>query len=87
MIQGYTDYAGVSLVASWGGATVLKDNVPATNLAGALNSQTFFSIDVPAGQDYIDFTMSGGTGNADLYIKKGAQPTTSVWDYRPTTAE
>jgi hypothetical protein len=31
----------------------------------------------------LDVNISGGTGDADLYIRYGAQPTTSNWDYRP----
>jgi serine protease len=27
--------------------------------------------------------MSGGPGDADLYVRYGAKPTTSRWDYRP----
>ena len=27
--------------------------------------------------------MSGGTGDADLYVKRGSQPTSSSYDYRP----
>jgi len=83
MVRGYSDYSGVTLVASWGNVTVLQDGVPVHNLAGALGSETFFRFDVPVGQTDITFEMSGGSGNADLYIKKGAQPTTSSYDFRP----
>jgi uncharacterized membrane protein len=86
MIRGYSDYAGVTLKASWGNVTVLQNNVPVKGLSGALDSETFYRIDVPAGQTNLEFVMSGGTGNADMYIKQGAKPTTSLWDYRPTTS-
>ena len=85
VVRGYADYAGVSLMATWGGATALQNNVPVNNLAGALGSQTFFSIDVPAGQDYVDFVMSGGTGNADMYIKKGFSQRPPVMTSDPPT--
>jgi hypothetical protein len=87
MIRGYSDYAGVTLKASWGNVTVLQNNVPVKGLSGALDSETFYSIDVPAGQTNLEFVMSGGTGNADMYIKQGAKPTTSDWDFRPTTPD
>ena len=29
------------------------------------------------------FTMSGGTGNADLYVRFGSPPRVNIWDYRP----
>jgi len=37
---------------------------------------------VPAG-DNIVATLSSGTPDADLYVRKGAVPTTSLWDCRP----
>ena len=86
MIRSYSDYSGVTLKASWGSVTVLQDEVPVSNLSGALNSETFFKIDVPAGQTNLLFTMSGGTGNADIYVKKDTKPTTSDWEYRQTTS-
>jgi hypothetical protein len=82
MIRGHSNYAGVTLKASWGNVTTLQDEVPVKGLAGALDSETFFKINVPAGQTNLLFTMSGDTGNAELYVKKGARPTTSDWDYR-----
>jgi len=84
MIRGYTDFAGITLKATYADVVLLQDEVPVTNLAGSLNSERFFKIEVPAGQDSITFAMSGGTGNADMYIRKGAKPTTATWDYRPT---
>jgi hypothetical protein len=86
MVRGYSDYAGVTLKASWsdGSVTILQDEVPVPNLSGSLGSEKFFQFDVPAGQDDLRFNMSGGSGNADMYIKKGAKPTISDYDFRPT---
>jgi hypothetical protein len=85
MMRGYSDYAGVTLKASWGDGSVmiLQDEVPVTNLSGSLGSERFFQIDVPGGQQYLEFKMYGGTGDADMYIKKGSRPTTSNYDLRP----
>ena len=66
-----------------GGVTTLTNNQTVTGLSGAINSFTNFKITVPAGQTQLKITMSGGTGDADLYVKRGAQPTLSVYDYRP----
>jgi hypothetical protein len=38
---------------------------------------------VPAGATGLKFVMSGGTGDADMYVKFGAQPTDTVYDCRP----
>jgi serine protease len=53
------------------------------DLAAAEGSAKSFSLDVPAGATGLRFEISGGTGDADLYIKRGSQPTTSSYDFRP----
>jgi len=85
MINGFTAYTGVTLVATYGAdsTTALGNNVPVTGLAGATGAQTFFKLTVPSGQTRVVFTLSGGTGDADLYVKAGARPTTSTFDCRP----
>ncbi len=45
-----------------------------SGLNRARQSATFFSIDVPAGQT-LDISISGGTGDPDLYVRKGIAPT------------
>jgi vibriolysin len=66
-----------------GGDTVLTNGVPVSGLSGATGSQAFFKIDVPAGQSTLTITISGGTGDADLYVRFGAKPTTSTFTCRP----
>jgi vibriolysin len=63
--------------------TVLSNGVPLSGLSGATGSQSFFKIDVPAGQSSLTITISGGTGDVDLYTKSGARPTLSTYDCRP----
>lgn len=53
------------------------------NLSGAQNSQQEFSLEVPAGATGLSFNISGGTGDADLYVKFGSAPTLSSYDCRP----
>src|SRR5690606_23035680 len=43
----------------------------------------FYTIEVPEGASKLEIQMSGGTGDADLYVRYGAEPTVSDWDYRP----
>ena len=38
---------------------------------------------VPAGATDLNFAMSGGSGDADLYVRFGSAPTTSNYDCRP----
>lgn len=66
-----------------GGGGTLSKGVAETGLSGGTGSETFFTIDVPAGASNLTFTMSGGSGDADLYVRFGSAPTTSTYDCRP----
>ncbi len=87
LVYGYAPYSGVSLTGSYttggGGGTALSNGVPVTNLSGAQGSSQRFTLSVPAGSGNLKFVMSGGSGDADLYVKFGAAPTTSSYDCRP----
>ncbi len=63
--------------------TLLQNGVAVPALAGAQGAELHFSLDVPAGATGLSFQISGGSGDADLYVKFGGPPTTSSWDYRP----
>jgi vibriolysin len=66
-----------------GGGNVLQNGVPVTNLSGATNAQRGFTINVPAGATNLKFAMSGGSGDADLYVRFGSAPTLTTFDCRP----
>lgn len=55
----------------------LANGVPVA-VAGAAGSQTYYSLVVPAGATQVSFVMQGGTGDADLYVKFGEAPTSSI---------
>ena len=93
MVRAYSAFSGVELVASFtdGGSTPpppppsdgsLENGVPVTGLSGAAGNKQYFIVHVPAGTSKLYFNMSGGTGDADLYVKKGADPTTTSYDKR-----
>jgi pseudolysin/vibriolysin len=42
-----------------------------------------YTIVVPAGKTSVVFTISGGTGDADMYVRLGAAPTTTTYSCRP----
>ncbi|KIO37447.1 S8 family serine peptidase [Shewanella sp. cp20] len=65
------------------GSNVLGNGVAKTNLTGVKGDELHFSIEVPAGASDLNFAMSGGTGDADLYMQYGAAPTLSSYDCRP----
>ncbi|MEG1679529.1 MAG: proprotein convertase P-domain-containing protein, partial [Stenotrophomonas sp.] len=65
------------------GGTVLNNGVPITGLAGAASSTQYFTVQVPAGASNLVIASSGGSGDADMYVRAGSQPTTSTYDCRP----
>jgi hypothetical protein len=82
---GKSHSTSVSLVVTTsggGGVTTLTSGTPVTSLSGALSSWQYFKITVPSGQTSLAITTSGGTGDEDIYVKLGAQPTSTVYDYR-----
>lgn len=53
------------------------------NLSGDANSQTFYSIEVPEGARILWVDIRGVTGDADLFLKQGQQPSVDDFDYAP----
>ncbi len=63
--------------------TALQNGVPVDNLSGASGDELEYKLDVPSGASNLSFVMSGGSGDADLYVKFGSKPSTSSYDCRP----
>ncbi|MBO2641477.1 S8 family peptidase [Shewanella algae] len=87
MLQGYSAYSGATLTATHNagggcGSDCLQNGVPKSNLSGSAGSEQHFTIQVPAGVS-LNIATSGGSGDADLYVRAGAAPSTSVYDCRP----
>lgn len=60
--------------------TTLTSGVPVTGISLATNASRVFSIVVPAGRTTLTFKLSGGSGDGDVYVKRGSTPTTSSYD-------
>ncbi len=70
--------------------TVLANGVAVTPITSAQGESRLYTLVVPAGKTSLVFTTSGGSGDADLYVKRGSAPTTDAYDCAsggPTTAE
>ncbi len=61
----------------------LQNAVAKTNLSGTRGSERRYTMVVPTGATGLSFQISGGTGDADLYVRFGAAPTTALYDCRP----
>lgn len=64
----------------------LQNGVPVTGVAGAAGSTQRWTFTVPAGARNLVIAISGGSGDADLYVRRGTAPTTSAYDCRPYRA-
>lgn len=89
-------YARVSSFESWitstinggggGGCTpvALSNGVTVSNISVASGAWTCsYTLSVPAGASNLTFNLSGGSGDGDMYVKFGAEPTSSSYDCRP----
>ncbi|NLA67769.1 MAG: S8 family serine peptidase [Gammaproteobacteria bacterium] len=87
MVRGYSAFSGLTLTATYatggGGGNQLQNGVPVTGLSGAASSERRYTIQVPAGRSQLQLQMSGGTGDADLYVRFGSAPTTTTYNCRP----
>jgi hypothetical protein len=65
------------------GVTPLENDVTVSGIAGAKGDSHFYKLEVPADATSLSFNTSGGSGDADLYVRKGSKPTKSTYDCRP----
>lgn len=82
----YKDYAYTASGGNDGGTggdNVLVNGVPQRNLSGNKGSWKYFKIAIPAGAKNLTIKLSGNSGDADLYTRWGAKPTSSNYDQRP----
>ncbi|MFY2559970.1 M57 family metalloprotease [Corallococcus terminator] len=57
---------------------------PIINIADSIVGHfNYWTLDVPSGQSVVTFTLSGGRGDADLYVNFGAAPTATTYQCRP----
>jgi len=82
-------YARVSEFETWISSKISGVTPPTTtllsksSLSGASGSWQHFPITVPAGTTSLTVKQFNGTGDADLYVRSGSQPTTTAYNCRP----
>ncbi len=88
MVNGYSAYSGTTLVADHDGGTTPPPPPPGgdsgtkTNIDISRRSWDRTTVTIPAGTASFTVTTSGGSGNADLYLRLGSNPTTKNYDCR-----
>ncbi|NVJ51890.1 MAG: M4 family metallopeptidase [Gammaproteobacteria bacterium] len=85
-VKAYSAFSGVTLIGSYsedtGGGTDPIDETY-TDLSIGQGQWQYFTVDLSGGYSSLDVSITGGSGDADLYVRRGAQPTTSSYDCRP----
>jgi hypothetical protein len=76
--SGYSNIATTTTNAAT--VTPLSNAVAVPGLSGSAGSERHFSLSVPANATNLSFTLSGGDPDADLYVRFGATPTSSIND-------
>ncbi|SHE64495.1 vibriolysin [Microbulbifer donghaiensis] len=81
------DTVGVSTAGCGGGGNPgggeLENGVAIGSLSGSTGQELHYTLEVPAGASNLSFQISGGSGDADLYVRFASAPTTSSYDCRP----
>ncbi len=92
MVRAYSSFSGLSLAGSFVEPVVeppppssneLVKAVPVTGLSASSGASLAYTVVVPEGATDLSLNMSGGSGDADLYLRHGSAPTTSTYDCRP----
>ncbi|MBZ4420846.1 M4 family metallopeptidase [Myxococcus sp. RHST-1-4] len=66
--------------------TPLTNGVAITGISGSSGNKKYYTLEVPAGQPSLKFETTGGTGDADMYVRFGSVPNSSTYDCRPYTS-
>lgn len=86
-VCGYSAFSGVTLKASYtvsgGGSGALRNGVAVTSQSGSRSQELSYTVAVPVDTHKLTMASSGGTGDADPYVKLGSVPTISSCSCRP----
>jgi len=89
MLQAYSNFADVSLVASYQEPISQTERILFESLQAKKGDMLFekdgkaFMVTVEDTMKKVTFTISGGTGDADLYLRQGSAPTRRIADCKP----
>jgi serine protease len=80
MVRGASSYSGLSLQANW---NELSKGVAVSNLYAGWGVEKYYTFYVPDGATSASFNITGGTGDADIYVRYNGPATVSQFDCRP----
>lgn len=86
-LYGYRDYSGVTLEKSTTSTDPnyqsISKNVTKTGLSCSAGNALYYYTDLSVSEyGVLEISTFNGTGDADLYVKKGNKPTLNNYDYR-----
>lgn len=84
-VKAYSSFSGVSLTGSYTnegtGPTPIDTTI--SDISVSRRAWQRYTLDLTGGYSDLVVSISGGSGDADLYVRHGAQSTTSSYDCRP----
>lgn len=97
LVRGYGNFSGATLLGQIEGDNTppppsdpstpevveLTNGEAISELSDDSGNAKYFSIEVPANAENLNIAIEGGTGDAELYVKLGEQPTDSDYDCHP----
>ena len=89
MVHGYAFFSNVYLVGTFTTGvpvpidTGLSNNVPVSVPTTPTAGAVYYTMSVPSGTTNLSFKIAGGTGDADLYVRRDSTPTITTYDCRP----
>lgn len=79
-----TQFLGMNTDPDSGAGSQLRNNVPTSPFAGGIGDEKTFTFTLTSPVQNLSFVLSGGSGDADLYVRFGKNaPTTATYDCRP----
>jgi serine protease len=89
MVSARRAYTGATLTATYklppaaDGVTELANGMALTGLSGAQGSMTYWKMSNVPARSAVTISVSGFSGNVDLYVRQGSQPTLDNYTCRP----
>jgi serine protease len=62
---------------------VIQNGIPLTGLTSSTGNEAYYKIHVPSEATQLSVNISGGTGDADLYVSAEQPPSSTSFDCRP----
>ena len=86
MLYGNSSFSGVTLKALSATIPTLRFGIPVTNLTAGSGRTMLFKLFVPYSSIYrlLIISLSGGSGNANLFVRRSYLPTTVSYGWSST---